>query len=173
MKLERRYLNIAIIVLIAAVAYNLFVRGRPAASTRAEQQVPLLSGVVPQARPLTPTGQGVVDPASIPPPPRVDLAGGPVWSNDPFLGPGESRRAAAVAVAAAQPSGAEPVVRTILYSPERRLAIVDNRIVRVGDAVSVGTIVDIARDAIVVRTATGETHRVGLQRGPSLQDLVR
>jgi hypothetical protein len=174
MTLERRHLHIAIALLVAAVVYNVFTwaRGRSTSVARADQQAPLLAGVVPQARPSTWFGETAADPAAIPAPPRVDVSGTPRWSNDPFLAPGESRRAPVVAMAV-QPDVADPVVRTILYAADRHLAIVDDRIVRVGDVVSAGTIVDIARDAIVVRTATGATRRVELRRGPSRQAFVK
>jgi hypothetical protein len=170
MKLERRHLNIAILLLLGAIAYNVFMftRGKATSPLPAGSQAPLLAGLTQAGRS---SAQPAVDSASIPPPPPLDLASSPTWSRDPLLGPGESREAQAAASVA--PPGSDPLVRSILYSPGRRLAIVDNRIVRVGDMVSGGIIVDIVPDAIVVRSAAGEMRRVGLLRGPPLQELNR
>jgi hypothetical protein len=44
------------------------------------------------------------------------------------------------------------VVATILYSADRRLAMVDGRIVRVGDRLGDATIVDIIPNAVIIES---------------------
>jgi hypothetical protein len=62
---------------------------------------------------------------------------------------------------------AEPelVVDTILFSAERRLAIVNGRIVQVGDRVGASaTILDIEPQAVIVQSADGTKRTLGLRR---------
>ena len=63
-------------------------------------------------------------------PPAVDLASAPSWRRDPFLFGDETRDAARPVLQTRAP--VPPIVRTILYSASRRLAIVDGRIVEEG-----------------------------------------
>jgi hypothetical protein len=58
----------------------------------------------------------------------------------------------------------ELVVGTILISSERRLAIVNGRIVHVGDRVGASTILDIAPQAVIVQSADGTRRTLGLRR---------
>ena len=173
MKFEKRHLQIALVILLAIVAYNVWSFTRSTRSAIPQQnQAPLLANVQPVARPDVTTQQPIVDPASIPAPPSIDLKREPTWAKDPFLGAGESRRFP-TAAPAREVAGPEPTVRSILYSPGRRLAIVDNRIVQIGDRVAGGEISDIEREAIVIKTASGEKRRIALFRGPTLQERSR
>jgi hypothetical protein len=54
------------------------------------------------------------------------------------------------------------VLGTILYAPERRLAIIDGRIVQPGDEVSGARVVDITPTAVLLRDAQGRLRRLGL-----------
>ena len=100
------------------------------------------------------------DPAAIPAPPRVEAPNPPTPPRNP---------SAAVAAAPGRvenpgaPVVADPVVRSILYSPERRAALVDHRIVGIGDQLNAGRIVEIERDAIIVETPRGERRRFVLR----------
>ena len=58
-----------------------------------------------------------------------------------------------------RPATREPVVASILYSADSRLAVVDGRVVGIGDAVGDAAIVDITRDEVVVRLVSGATRR--------------
>lgn len=51
---------------------------------------------------------------------------------------------------------------TILYAPERKLAIVDGRIVQAGDEVNGAQIVDITPTAVLLRDTRGRLRRLGL-----------
>ena len=51
---------------------------------------------------------------------------------------------------------------TILYAPERKLAIVDGRIVQAGDDVNGARVVDITPTAVMLRDAQGRLRRLGL-----------
>ena len=155
MTVRRGHLTLALAALAAAVLYNVwyFVL-RPAASvsSRAAAERPLAGPAA--AMP----GDAAVDPLTIPAPPAIDLASAPAWRRDPFLFGDETRSVARPAVPA--PAAARPSVRTILYSAGRRLAIVNGRIVGVGDAVGDYTVSDIEKDAVVFRASSGDRLRV-------------
>jgi hypothetical protein len=51
---------------------------------------------------------------------------------------------------------------TILYSADRKLAIVDGRIVAVGDEVRGARIVDITPSAVLLRDGQGRLRRLGM-----------
>ena len=56
------------------------------------------------------------------------------------------------------------VLGTILYAPERKLAIIDGHIVQVGDEVRGARVVDITPTAVLLRDAQGRLLRVALGR---------
>jgi len=156
MTIRRSHLTLALAALAAAVLYNVwYFLLRPAfpAASRPAEERPLVG----------PTGPadsvgGARDPLAIPAPPAVDLASVPSWRRDPFLFGDETRAVARPIVQA--PAPIRPSVRTILYSADRRLAIVDGRIVGVGNAVGDYTVVDIEKGAVVFTAPSGERLRV-------------
>ena len=97
-------------------------------------------------------------------PPAVDVTSAPRWPRDLF-------RSSAPAVAAAEVTP-DPVVQTILYSPLRSLALVDGKIVKVGDRLGAGSVTAIERDAVLIATPSGGRKRLAL-RGPTLQGTIR
>jgi hypothetical protein len=111
-----------------------------------------------------------IDPMSIRAPHDIDMARVPEFRRDPFLYGNESREI--VAAASPQISGPGPVVRSILISPSRRLAVVDGRIVGVGDTVGLYTVAEIEQSAVVFTLAGGERRRVPLH-GASSAGLIR
>jgi len=158
MTIRRGHLTLALTALAAAVLYNVwyFVL-RPAAtsSSRPAAEQPL-AGPADRAR----NTDLARDPLSIPAPPAIDLVSALSWRRDPFLFGDESRAPARASAPA--PAPAIPAVRTILYSAGRRLAVVDGRIVGVGDTVGGFTIAGIERDAVVFTAPSGERVRVSL-----------
>jgi len=56
-------------------------------------------------------------------------------------------------------------LETILYSADRQLAIIDGRIVGVGDLVKGARIVEITASAVMLRDAQGRLHRLALGAG--------
>jgi hypothetical protein len=96
--------------------------------------------------------------------PAIDLDHVPVWSHDPFVA-GERPEAVVQAGARSRAApGPEPVVTSILYAADRRLAVVDRRTVRIGDRVASGVVADIEPGAVVIRLPSGLLRRVELGR---------
>jgi len=59
----------------------------------------------------------------------------------------------------------DAVLATILYGPDRKLAIVDGRIVGIGDAVRGARVVDITPNTVMLRDAQGRLRRLALSGG--------
>ena len=59
----------------------------------------------------------------------------------------------------------DAVLGTILYSPDRKLAIIDNRIVGVGDEVRGARVTEITASAVLLRDAQGRLRRLTLGAG--------
>jgi hypothetical protein len=55
-----------------------------------------------------------------------------------------------------------PVLDTILYSPDRKLAMIDGRIVQIGDTVAGAHVVDIMPTAVLLRDREGRPERLTL-----------
>jgi hypothetical protein len=168
MTIRRTHLTLALAALAAAVLYNVWYfvlrpSGPAPARPAAEQPLIVPGGAAPGA-------DAARDPLSIPAPPAIDLTSAPSWRRDPFLFGDETRFTARAAAPAAAP--ALPVVRTILFSDRRRLAIVDGRIVGVGETVGAYTVVDIEKGAVVLAAPSGERLRV-LLHGPAPVEPVR
>lgn len=167
MKVKKSHLQIAVVLLVVAVVWALsgYLRssGPPAGPSRPSE--PLLGGLR-QGAPGP--ERGTVDPLSIPAPPAIDLARAPSWGRDPFLFGSESRDVTAPVSAAAV--SADPIVRSILFSLSRRVALIGNRVVGIGDSVGSFKVADIEKTAVVFTSATGERRRVGIH-GPSRQGL--
>jgi len=156
MTVRRTHLTLALAALAAAVLYNVWyfvLRPAAPAVSRPAAEQPLIGAAGPAQ-----AGMAARDPLTIPAPPPVDMASAPSWRRDPFLFGDESRAADGPIVRAQAP--VRPAVRTILYSATRRLAIVDGRIVGIGDAVGGYTVADIEKDAVVFTAPSGERLRV-------------
>jgi hypothetical protein len=168
MKVQKSHLRLALFALGAAVLYNLWffvLRPGPQAAARGTTDQPLLERAA-----LLPGASVSLDPAAIPAPPDIDMSTVPVLGRDPFLFGNESRH---VAFEAARPILApDPAVRSILFSSTRRLAIVDGRIVGVGDTVGAFTVTAIEQAAVVFTTSSGERRRVSVH-APSSRGLTR
>jgi hypothetical protein len=60
---------------------------------------------------------------------------------------------------------ADWTVRSILYSPTRRLAVLNDRVVTIGDTVGAFTVADITRDSVVLRSPGGRLYRIAIRSG--------
>ncbi len=79
-----------------------------------------------------------------------------------------AEKAAAQARPVPPPETAAPfdaVLGTILYSPDRKLAIIDNRIVGVGDEVRGARVTEITAGAVLLRDAQGKLRQLTLGAG--------
>lgn len=164
MKPGRRQLTLVFSLLALAIAYNAWVFLRP--PTRATSQGaerPLLESL--QATGPTVTGEPaaeIIDPRTLPPVPDVVLDRTPQWPRNPFV---NMRLPVAVEKAPSTGTTAEPdlVVASILYSAQRRLAIVNGRIVRVGDRVGSAIVRDIEARAVIVESSGGARQTLELR----------
>ncbi len=130
---------------VLAMAAWYFLAGRSPgnrASELARVERPAAQRAPEVSSPQASTGVSVADPIAPPPAPRV------------------TPRPRATEVAA------EPdlVVGSILYSQQRRLAIVNGQIVRIGDRIGSSTILDIEPRAVIVVTADGTRRALELRR---------
>jgi hypothetical protein len=170
-KLDKRHLIGSVILMVAAIAYNVWVFTHPAsANANAGRAIEPPPGAV---MPLQ-TGPDVagvaVDPTHVPAPPDVALDRRPQWPRDPFA----SLRVAAAEVVAedttaapAPPPDADPVIASILYSDARRLAVMNGRIMREGEQVGPDRIVSILPGGVVVESASKGRRTLAL-RAPSI-----
>jgi hypothetical protein len=78
--------------------------------------------------------------------------------------PASSARPFSAAMPRASESGApfDAALGSILYAPDRRLAVVDGRIVKAGDEVRGARVVDIAPRVVLLRDAQGRMRRLAL-----------
>ena len=102
-------------------------------------------------------------PPVVPPPPAVvekpPLAALPPARSEPA--PARARPAPPAEVA----TPFDAVLGTILFSPDRKLAIIDNRIVGVGDEVRGARVTEITAGAVLLRDAQGRLRRLTLGAG--------
>jgi hypothetical protein len=136
-KVGRLHLVLSLLMLGAAVSYNVWALTRTAATAPTARTVaPVDALPAPAASPAV-----AADPMQIAAPADVSADRTPQWAHDPF----SNTFAAPPATAAAPPPAPAPevVVAMILYGEQRQLAIVNGRIVGVGDAIGDSSIVAI------------------------------
>ena len=140
-------------LLAAAVAYNVWVFTRPATTATAATARP---AEVTNAEAVGTQAPAAPDLSQLEPLPDVALDRAPVWPRDPFFDsrPKPAPVSEPIAAAPVAPE-AELVVATILHSADRRVAMVNGRIVRVGDSIGSAKVVDILPDAVVVDSPRG------------------
>jgi hypothetical protein len=113
--------------------------------------------------------------SAIPGTPVVPIAPEPPAAQPRLARPPDVRVPSVVPRRAVQPRGGLPSARdpepglpfdavlgTILYAPDRKLAIVDGRIVQSGDEVNGALVIDITPTAVLLRDAQGRLRRLGL-----------
>jgi hypothetical protein len=103
-----------------------------------------------------------VDPTTLPAPPDVELARAPQWSRNPFQRAPPFRVEVVATPAIDIIDEPDMVVASILHSPQRRLAVVNGRIVGAGDRVGGSTILEIQPRAIIVESSRGVRRTVEL-----------
>jgi hypothetical protein len=160
MTLDKRHMAGSVLMLVGALAYNVWVFTRPATRLSAAAAPVDMSGA-PSTAPET--GEPRVA-SEAPPLPDVELGRLPHWGRDPF----EDMHDVPEVVETAAPTPppvvqADPVVASILYSTGRRLAVIDGRIVRLNEHVGDATVIDIQPKAVVLEFADGERRTVALQ----------
>ena len=168
MKVKKQHLRIAIGVLILGAAWSAWIMLGPSLRSTAQainNERPMLQ-VEPQRGAQSTVEH--IDPASIPAPPPIELTKEPAGTRDPFLFGNESRDVHEASMG----DGTLPVVRAILFSESRCLAIIESRTMGVGDTVGDYRITAIERDAVTFMSKTGERRRVTLT-GPSSAGLKR
>jgi hypothetical protein len=165
MKLGKTHLVVSLAMVAASIAYNVWVFTRPARrSAPLANPVPLVEGL--QASGPVVTGEQAVapiDPATVSAPPDVDLVRPPDWPRNPFVS--AATRQTDVVIAPATEIEAEPDVAlaSILHSADRRLAVVNGRVVGAGDRIGSSTILEIQPRAIVVESPRGGRRVVELR----------
>lgn len=169
MKFNRTHLIGSVVLLLASILYNVWVFwGSSAAKKGAKAGTP--AAVAGTAGVST-----AIDPQTLPAPPPIDLNVAPAWDRDPFRRAGAvpSKPEAVLAAVAPKAVEADPVVGAILFSPERKLAIVNGKIVAVGDRLPSGIVSDITRDAILVRDSSGDERRYVLRGGKNKREVAQ
>jgi hypothetical protein len=171
MKIGKQQLQVATAVAVMAVGWSLFTLSRGTARAPQQQdnvvndkRPPMGRGMMPSSPPLGET----VNPASIQPPPSVDGAPAAISTRDPFLFGRESREVREALVVAADPVALpDPIVRSIMVTPSRKFAMIENRVVKIGDTVGDFKVVQIERDAVTFLSATGERRRISIKASMS------
>jgi hypothetical protein len=157
MKLGKTHLVASLAMVAASIAYNVWVFTRPARRSAAvANPVPLVESL--QASGPVVTGEQAVasiDPTTVPAPPDVDLGDPPEWARNPFASAATRQPDAVITPAIEIASEPDLVIASILHSPDRRLAVVNGRIVRAGDRIGSSTIVEIQSRAVVVESPRG------------------
>ena len=162
MKLDKRHLIAAFVLLMLSVVYNIWVYSRPARVTTAAVQntdpgFASDPGLPPPAAP-----GASEDPMTLPAPPDVALDRLPRWPRDPFA---NNHVAPPVEIVAGEPApvDVDPVVASILYSTDRKLAVMNGKIVRVGDQLGNDRIIEIQPSAVVVESPSRGRRTLSLR----------
>lgn len=152
MKLDKRHLIVSLALLIGSIIYNVWVFTRPAAGRPG-----VTAGVAVDAAASAPAsgtaGSAPVDPAQVKPPADVALDRLPAWPRDPFANPRPPQPLVVDTATAPEPAPEpDPEVASILYATDRRLAMINGRVVRVGDTLAGSNVVDILPNAVIIES---------------------
>jgi hypothetical protein len=153
MKLDKRHMAASAVMLVGSIIYNVWVfTGGGKTPVTAPQAggppQPLASG------PASAGSGGPIDPAQVRPLPDVGLDRIPEWPRNPFQNVSVVETAGPVIEEAPAPvPEVDPVVGTILYSSDRKAAVIDGHVVRIGDAIGTAKVVDILPKAVVIESA--------------------
>jgi hypothetical protein len=156
-KLDKRHMAASLVMLIGSIVYNVWVF---TGSGRTPARNEVTSAVEPAPSADTHgNASGPLDPAQVHPLADVEIDRVPQWPRNPF----QNLRQRPVEVVAEAPEPPppppppppDPVIASILYSSERRAAMIDGHIVRIGDVLPAGRIVDILPKAVVLESEEG------------------
>lgn len=165
MTLDKRHMAGSLVVLACAIAYNVWVFTRPASRAAVDEAAEMIAA--PTSAGATAGEATAIDPAQVPALTDVSTDRLPEWPRDPFENlhqmPLVLEPVPAIAAPVVEP---DPVVASILYSPGRRLAVIDGRIVRPGDRAGRAKVIDILPKAVVLERSDGDRRVVEL-RGPA------
>jgi hypothetical protein len=161
-KLDKRHMGLSLVLMVGSVIYNVWVF----AGSGKKTVVPPATAparALPSGQPISDSG-GRIDPAQVKALPDVALDRFPEWPRNPF----QNAHPPAEVVAVVEPPPApvpeaDPVVGTILYSSDRRAAVVDGHVVRIGDAVGTSQVVDILPRAVIVESRERGRRTLGLK----------
>ena len=182
MKVKKQHLQLAAAALVLAIGGSIYSLTRGPARPATQNQIPNPQDSIngPSGRGAPPQAQStvkVLDPSTIPAPPPVGSANLSVASRDPFLFGNESREVREVPVVPASveppPDPSLPVVKMILVSPTRRVALIENQMVHVGDRLGEYTIAQIDRDGVTFQLPNGERKKTGLRAVPDSSGVKR
>ena len=168
MKLGKPHLIASLVMVAASIAYNVWVFTRPARRSAPVAPAPFIENVAASGPVVTGDGTvAAIDPTTVAPPPEVDLSRAPEWRRNPFARTWQHRAEPAVVPAVQVESEPDLVVASILHSADRRLAVVNGKIVRAGDRIGSSTIVDIQPRAVVIESSRGGRRLIELRATPS------
>jgi hypothetical protein len=147
----------SVIMLVGSILYNVWVfTGGSSPSTR--NQVATAPGDIAPSPDAPSNPRGPLNPAEVHALRDVELDQRPEWPRNPF----ENLRQKPVEVVEVQEEEAppppapapppDPVIASILYSSDRRAAMIDGHIVRIGDTLPAGKVVDILPKAVIVES---------------------
>jgi hypothetical protein len=164
MKLGKTHLVVSLVMVAASIAYNVWVFTRPPRrSAPVASPLPLVETL--QASGPVVTGEPAVapiDPANVAAPPEVDLVRPPEWPRNPFAS-AVTRQSDVVVTPVVEVAEPDVTLASILHSNDRRLAVVNGRIVRAGDRIGSSTLVEIQPRAIVVESSRGRRRVIELR----------
>ncbi len=163
MTLDNRHMAGSLLMLAAAIGYNVWVFAGPASRPGAAAAPIDIAAAASPGGEMGDRGTAVAA-LDVPALPDVALDRLPEWRRDPFEDLHEAPPVEEAAPAAPPPVvEADPVVASILYSTGRRLAVIDGRIVRLRDRVGNATVVDILPKAVILEFGDGDRRTVALE----------
>jgi len=165
MKLDKRHMGVSVVLLVGSIVYNVWVfTGKGATTARPQASGPV--NALPPAQPLS-NGSAPLDPEQVKALPDIALDRVPEWPRNPFENANQAPEvvAATEAAAPAPVPEADPVVATILYSSDRRAAVVNGRVVRIGDTIGTSKVVDILPKAVIIESADGDRRTLDMKPG--------
>jgi hypothetical protein len=173
-KLDKRHMIVSVVLLVGSIIYNAWVFTGGSKTTVA---TPRPAGGVAQTLPGggSPAGSDAIDPSQVRALPDVALDRLPEWPRNPFQNPSLPVDVGPIVEnpSPAPVPEADPVVGTILYSSDRKAAVVDGHVVRVGDAIGTAKVVEILPKAVIIESPDRGRRTLELKPGPRTAPSAR